>query len=119
MILLPDVTTLAHADFIAVLMGMQFSHAGIRLSRPNLLDGLFRKIFELRNFVLEAPPEKESDPLWVTLTPVGLANLDLDVALSISNFRTRATVANFDADMRVRGNLRLNSTLRLLERPLR
>jgi hypothetical protein len=83
--------------------------------RVEVTDGLYRKNFELRNFVLSAPPEKRSEPLWVTLIPIGLENLELDVALSVQNFRARANVANFDADLMLRGNLRVGKTLRLPE----
>lgn len=81
--------------------------------RVEVTDGLYRKNFELRNFVLAPPPEKESEPLWVTLSPLGLANLALDVQLLVQNFRTRANVADFDADLLLRGNLRVTKSLRL------
>lgn len=88
--------------------------AGPQLSGSvEVTDGLFRKDFELRNFVLAPPPEKESDPLWVTLEPLGLADLGIDVRATLQNFRVRADVATFNADLRLRGTLRLGNTLRL------
>lgn len=87
--------------------------APVLRGRVEVTDGLYRKNFELRNFVLAAPPEKESEPLWVTLSPLGLANLALDVQLLVQNFRTRANVADFDADLLLRGNLRVTKSLRL------
>lgn len=83
--------------------------------RAEITDGSYRKNFELRNFVLSLPPEKESDPLWLRLTPVGLANLALDVDIALQNVRTRAHVADFEADLLLRGNLRLGKTLRIPE----
>lgn len=78
-----------------------------------ITDGTYRKSFELRNFVLAEPPGKEPEPMWVTLSPLGLANLELDVQLGVQNFRTRAMVSDFDADLVLRGNLRIGKTLRL------
>ncbi|HEY4223608.1 MAG TPA: translocation/assembly module TamB domain-containing protein, partial [Myxococcota bacterium] len=81
--------------------------------RVDITDGLYRKTLELRNFVLQAQPDKPSEALWVTLTPFGLENLDLEIAVSLANFRARANVANFDADMQLRGNLNVKSSIRL------
>lgn len=81
--------------------------------RVEVTDGAYRKVFELRNFVLASAPGKPSEPLWQTLAPIGLADLELDVALTMQNFRTRAHVASFDADMLLRGNLRVSKLLRL------
>jgi hypothetical protein len=81
--------------------------------RVEVTEGQYRKTLELRNFVLQSAPEKESEPLWQQLAPVGLANLQLDVALTMQNFRVRANVVNFSADLQVRGNLKLRNTLRV------
>ncbi len=81
--------------------------------RVEVTEGLYRKTFELRNFILQAPPDKASDPLYVTLTPLGLENLELDVGLSLQGFRVRANMANFDADLTLRGDLQLKNTLRV------
>lgn len=87
--------------------------APVLRGRVEINDGFYRKKLELRNFVLASAPGKASEPLWQTLAPIGLAELQLDVAVALQNFRVRANVASFDADMLLRGNLRVGKMLRL------
>jgi hypothetical protein len=88
--------------------------APVLRGRIEVNDGTYRKSLELlRNFVLAAAPGRPGEPLWQTLAPVGLADLQLDVGVTMQNFRVRANVASFDADMLLRGNLRLSKMLRL------
>lgn len=83
--------------------------------RVELTDGSYRKSVELKNFVLAAAPTKQSEPLYQTLTPIGLGNLHLDVAVELQNFRVRfnAPGLGFDSDLLLGGNLRVNKLLRL------
>jgi hypothetical protein len=81
--------------------------------RIEVTDGSYRKVVELKNFVLAAAPGKPSEPLWQTLTPFGLGNLHLDVAVAMQNFRVRFNAPTFNADLMLGGNLRVNKLLRL------
>ncbi len=87
--------------------------APVLRGRIEVNDGSYRKKLELRNFVLAAAPGKPSEPLWQSLAPIGLADLQLDISLLLQNFRARANVASFDADVLLRGNLRVSKMLRL------
>ncbi len=78
-----------------------------------MLDGSYSRNFELRNFVLKAPPASRSTPLWEKLEPLGLADLVLDVDVDVQSLRARAAFASFKADLETRGKLALKRTLRL------
>lgn len=81
--------------------------------RIEVTDGTYRKVVELKNFVLAAAPGKPAEPLWQTLTPFGLGNLHLDVAVAMQNFRVRFNAPTLNADLMLGGNLRVNKLLRL------
>lgn len=81
--------------------------------RVEVLDGSYSRNFELRNFVLKAPPASRSTPLWEKLEPLGLADLALDVDVDVQSLRARAAFASFKADLETRGKLALKKTLRL------
>ena len=78
-----------------------------------VLDGSYSRNFELRNFVLKAPPSSRSAPLWEKLEPIGLGNLKLDVDVDVQSLRARASFASFKADLETHGKLALKGTLRL------
>ncbi len=80
--------------------------------RVDVTDGLLRKEFQLRNFILSAAPARPSDPLWQTLTPFGLGDMTFDVELSMQNVRTKARINTFSVDASMRGDLRLTRTLK-------
>jgi hypothetical protein len=81
--------------------------------RVEIVDGQYRRQFELRNFVLSPALATRSEPLWATLAPLGLANLALDVDVTMQNFRTRAALTSFSADLSLRARLHARRTLRL------
>lgn len=87
--------------------------APVLRGRVEVLDGTYTRNFELRNFVLKAPPTARSRPLWEKLEPFGLADLALDVDVDIESLRARAAFASFEADLETRGKLALRKTLRL------
>ena len=80
--------------------------------RLDVTDGLLRKEFQLRNFILTAAPARPSDPIWQTLTPFGLGEMTFDVAASMLNVRTKARINSFSVDASLRGDLRLTRTLK-------
>jgi hypothetical protein len=86
--------------------------APVLRGRVDVTDGLLRKEFQVRNFILTQAPERPSDPLWLTLTPFGLGQLTFDVTASMQNVRTKARINAFSIDASMRGDLRLSRTLK-------
>jgi hypothetical protein len=86
--------------------------APVLRGRIDVTDGLLRKEFQVRNFILTQAPERPSDPLWLTLTPYGLGQLTFDVTTSMQNVRTKARINAFSIDASMRGELRLSRTLK-------
>jgi hypothetical protein len=87
--------------------------APLLTGRVEITDGLLRRDFELRNFVLSSTPEPPTDPLWRRLTPYGLGALAFDVEASMQNVRTKARINAFSVDASLRGELRLGRSLKL------
>ncbi len=86
--------------------------APVLKGRLDISDGLFRKDFQVRNFILTQAPERPSAPLWQTLTPYGLGELTFDVQATMQNVRTKARINAFSVDASVRGDLRLSRSLK-------
>lgn len=86
--------------------------APVLRGRLDITDGLLRKEFQVRNFILTQAPERPSDPLWLTLTPYGLGQLVFDVTASMQNVRTKARINAFSIDASMRGDLRLSRNLK-------
>jgi len=80
--------------------------------RVDVTDGLLRKEFQVRNFILTQAPERPSTPLWQTLTPIGLGEMRFDLLASMQNVRTKARINAFSVDTSLRGDLRISETLR-------
>jgi hypothetical protein len=80
--------------------------------RVDITDGLLRKEFQVRNFILSQEPVRPSDPLWLRLAPYGLGELGLDVTASMQNVRTKARINAFSIDASMRGELRISRTLK-------
>ena len=87
--------------------------APLLAGRVEISDGLLRRDFELRNFVLSSTPEPPTDPLWRRMTPYGLGALAFDVEASMQNVRTKARINAFSVDASLRGELRLGRSLKL------
>lgn len=81
--------------------------------RIEMSDGLFKKDFQIRNFVLSEAPSRPSTPLWQTLTPMGLGGLTFNVAASMQNVRVKARINAFSIDASLRGELKLQRSLKL------
>lgn len=86
--------------------------APVLKGRLDVSDGLFRKDFQVRNFILTQAPERPTAPLWQTLTPYGLGELTFDVQATMQNVRTKARINAFSVDASVRGDLRLSRSLK-------
>lgn|GEM_PF-1185788 len=86
--------------------------APILKGRLDISDGLFRKDFQVRNFILTQAPERPSAPLWQTLAPFGLGELTFDVQATMQNVRTKARINAFSVDASVRGDLRLSRSIK-------
>jgi hypothetical protein len=86
--------------------------APVLRGRLDVTDGLLKKEFQVRNFILTQAPERPSDPLWLTLSPYGLGQLVFDVTASMQNVRTKARINAFSIDASMRGDLRLSRTLK-------
>lgn len=86
--------------------------APVLRGRVDVTDGFLRKEFQVRNFILSQAPERPSDPLWQRLAPYGLSGLMLDVTASMQNVRTKARINAFSIDASMRGELRVNRTLK-------
>jgi hypothetical protein len=80
--------------------------------RLDVTDGLFRKDFQVSNFILSQAPERPSPPLWQTLAPYGLGELTFDVQATMQNVHTKARINAFSVDASVRGDLRLSHSLK-------
>jgi hypothetical protein len=89
------------------------ARAPLLAGRVEVSEGLLRRDFELRNFVLSSTPEPPSDPLWRTLAPWGLGELQFDVQASLQNVRAKARINSFSVDASLRGELRLQRSLKL------
>ena len=87
--------------------------APVLKGRVEISDGLLRKDFEVRNFILSAAPERPSEPLWQTLTPLGLGGLTFAVDASMQNLRAKARINSFQLDASLRGDIRISRSLRL------
>lgn len=80
--------------------------------RVELSDGLLRERFEMTNFVLEARPDKPSEPLAKQILRITqLHEIDLDVDLVVQSFQVRADLVSFLATTQLSGGLRLENTL--------
>ena len=79
--------------------------------RVDVTDGLFRKDFEVSNFILTQAPARPSAPLSETLQPFGLDGLTFDLVASMQNVRAKARVNAFSLDASLRGDLRISRTL--------
>ncbi len=86
--------------------------APVLKGRLDVSDGLFRKDFQVRNFILTQAPERPTAPLWQTLTPYGLGELTFDVQATMQNVRAKARINAFSVDASVRGDLRLSRSLK-------
>ena len=86
--------------------------APVLRGRLDVTDGLFRKDFQVRNFILSQAPERPSPPLWQTLAPYGLGELTFDVQATMQNVHTKARINAFSVDASVRGDLRLSHSLK-------
>ncbi len=87
--------------------------APVLSGRIEVSDGLFKKDFQIRNFVLSEAPSRPSTPLWQTLQPFGLGGLTFNVDASMQNVRVKARINAFSVDTSLRGELRLGRSLKL------
>lgn len=85
--------------------------APVLRGRVDVTDGLFRKDFEVSNFILTQAPARPSAPLSETLAPLGLDGLTFDLVASMQNVRAKARVNAFSIDASLRGDLRISRTL--------
>ncbi len=85
--------------------------APVLRGRVDVTDGLFRKDFEVSNFILTQAPARPSAPLSETLAPLGLDGLTFDLVASMQNVRAKARVNAFSIDASLRGDLRISRTI--------
>ena len=85
--------------------------APVLRGRVDVTDGLFRKDFEVSNFILTQAPARPSAPLSETLAPLGLDGMTFDLVASMQNVRAKARVNAFSIDASLRGDLRISRTL--------
>lgn len=85
--------------------------APVLRGRVDVTDGLFRKDFEVSNFILTQAPARPSAPLSETLQPLGLDGMTFDLVASMQNVRAKARVNAFSLDASLRGDLRISRTL--------